>query len=270
MNSAKISIDSISGMGQPPPQFVELAAKLGCDHVGLGLMPLTANPHNFTPWALHMDAQLRRDTKQALTDHGLSVAVCDGFFSMPNGWMVEPELALDAFCELGAARAIAVNLDADESRAIDRLAAFAELARGRGVQPLFEFLADQPFGTARTAADLARKIDGLQIVVDLLHLVRSGGGATDLAMLDPDVIGYVQVCDGTLARVADYGDEGANQRISVGKGEFPILEMLNALPRERVFGIEMPLRDKAEAGVSLFDALKPNVDATRALLAQRT
>jgi sugar phosphate isomerase/epimerase len=103
----------------------------------------------------------------------------------------------------------------------------------------------------------------------MMHVVRSGGGAADLAALDPDLIGYVQVCDTLLAPDENYGDASANQRMPIGEGEFPILDMLNALPRDGVFGVEAPLRDKALAGVSLYDALAPSVAATRALLAQR-
>lgn len=39
--------------------------------------------------------------------------------------------------------------------------------------------------------------DGARILIDLLHLVRSGGQATDLAQLSPGIVDLVQVCDAT-------------------------------------------------------------------------
>jgi sugar phosphate isomerase/epimerase len=270
MSTDKVAIEFISALGQPPVQYVELVARLGCPYIGMGLAPVTANPHKFPQWALHMDAQLRRDTKQALRDHGVSISIGEGFLAFPQGWMIEPEPGLDVMRELGAPVVNVVNLDGDESRAFDRIAAFVELARSRGLRTVFEFLAGQPFGTVQAAAALARKVGGgFSLVIDMMHVVRSGGTAADLAALDPELIGYVQVCDAPLAMDADYGDASANQRMTVGEGAFPILDMLNALPRDRVFGVEAPLRDKAEAGVPLYDALKPSVATTRALLAAR-
>jgi sugar phosphate isomerase/epimerase len=270
MANDKIAIEFISALGQPPVQYVELVRRLGVSHIGLGLMPVTANPHNFAPWALHKDAQLRRDTKQALADNGVAISVGEGFLNFPQGWLIEPEAGLDVMAELGAPVVNLVNLDDDQSRAFDRMAAVVDGARARGMKAVFEFLADRPFGTVQSAAAMAKKMGrDFKIVVDMMHVIRSGGTAVDLAALDHGVIGYIQVCDATLAREADYADASANQRMTVGEGEFPILDMLNALPRLNITGVEAPLRDKAEAGVSLYDALKPSVDATRALLAAR-
>lgn len=270
MSQDKIAIEFISALAQPPVQYVELVRQLGLDHVGMGLAPVTANPHKFAPWALHKDAQLRRDVKQALSDNGVSISIGEGFLAFPQGWMIEPERGLDVMRELGASMVNVVNLDGDESRALDRIIAFTEQARARELNVVFEFLADQPFGSVPRAAAMARQVgNGFKLVIDMMHVIRSGGLAADLAALEPEIVGYIQVCDAPLAREANYGDASANQRMPIGEGEFPILDMLNALPRERVFGVEAPLRDKAEAGVSLFDALKPSVDATRALLARR-
>jgi hypothetical protein len=44
--------------------------------------------------------------------------------------------------------------------------------------------------------------------------------------------------------------------------------MLAALPPDRVVGLEVPLRSRAEAGVSAYDRILPCVEGARALLTQ--
>jgi hypothetical protein len=51
-----------------------------------------------------------------------------------------------------------------------------------------------------------------------------------------------------------------------GTGELPLLDILAAVPRDRVIGLEVPLRSQADAGVGPFDRLRPCVDAARDLL----
>lgn len=53
-----------------------------------------------------------------------------------------------------------------------------------------------------------------------------------------------------------------------GTGELPLLNILAALPRDLVIGLEVPLRSEAEAGVGPHARLGRCVEAVRSLLAQ--
>jgi sugar phosphate isomerase/epimerase len=102
-----------------------------------------------------------------------------------------------------------------------------------------------------------------------MHLVRSGSGAADIAALDPDLIGYVQICDAPLKpRYESYMEEAMYERLAPGAGELGLADIVAALPRDRVFSLEVPLRSQADAGVGPHDRLRPCVEATRRLLAQ--
>jgi hypothetical protein len=57
------------------------------------------------------------------------------------------------------------------------------------------------------------------------------------------------------------------ERMAPGEGELPLLDMLAALPEDRVVGLEIPMRASAEAGVSAYDRLLPCVNSARSLLA---
>ena len=59
-----------------------------------------------------------------------------------------------------------------------------------------------------------------------------------------------------------------NRRLAPGEGELPLADLLAALPGDRVIGLEIPMRSRAESGVSAYDRLLPCVHSARALLAQ--
>jgi sugar phosphate isomerase/epimerase len=64
-----------------------------------------------------------------------------------------------------------------------------------------------------------------------------------------------------------YAEEAMYERMAPGEGELPLADMLAALPDDRVVGLEIPMRSRAEAGVSAYDRLLPCVNTARALLA---
>jgi sugar phosphate isomerase/epimerase len=107
-----------------------------------------------------------------------------------------------------------------------------------------------------------------RLLVDTMHLVRSGSGAADLAALDPALIGYVQLCDAPLEpSVSNYGEESLFERMVPGEGELPLRDILAVLPPDCVLGLEVPMRAAAEAGVSPRDRLQRCMDGARRLLA---
>jgi hypothetical protein len=65
-----------------------------------------------------------------------------------------------------------------------------------------------------------------------------------------------------------YAEEAMYHRLAPGEGELPLAEMLAALPRDLVVGLEVPMLSRAEAGVSAYDRLLPCVQSARALLAR--
>lgn len=121
-----------------------------------------------------------------------------------------------------------------------------------------------------TAALAARQYVGrseFRLLIDTMHLVRSGSGAAELAAIDADHIGYAQLNDTTLRpRMDNYMEEAMFERMVPGEGELPLHALLSALPGDTVLEIEVPRRSLALAGVSPIDRLRPCVEAARRLL----
>lgn len=266
-----LGIEFISVFGLPPAPFVELAADLGCRNISLGLHPADCNPHGYPPYALD-DPAVQREFKAALRDRGVSLALAEGFFVMPGRDVGDFAGALDMMRGLGAQRINTLALEPDQGRCFDQFAALAELAAARGMATTLEFIPGTAVGDLATAAAAQRHVGRPEfgVLVDTMHLVRSGGGAADVAALAPGVVTYAQLCDCPLASpYASYAEEAKYERLPPGEGEFPLLDILKAVPHDLVIGLEIPQRRLAESGVGPHERLGRCVEAARALLAQR-
>jgi len=100
-----------------------------------------------------------------------------------------------------------------------------------------------------------------------MHLVRSGAGAGDIAALEPALIDYVQLCDAPASpRFESYFEESMFERVAPGEGGLGLEAIVAALPEDRVYSLELPLRSEAEAGIGPRERLGKCVLAARALL----
>jgi sugar phosphate isomerase/epimerase len=107
-------------------------------------------------------------------------------------------------------------------------------------------------------------------MIDTMHVARSGATTADLAALDPATVGHIQLCDVPRTPVIpDYMEEAMWERGVPGEGELPLADMLSALPRGRIVGLEIPRRSEALAGAEPRAWLTRSVAAARSLLAER-
>jgi sugar phosphate isomerase/epimerase len=266
----RLSIEPLSVMGLPPVESVGLAADLGLRYVALALSALP-NPYGYPPFSLRDDLALRRETLAALRDRGVTVSLGDGF--VLHSGMDMRDLARDVaiMAELGAQRVNTVTFDPDFNRSVDQFGVLAEMAAEAGMETTLEFSPGLAIADLPTALAAVRAVGrpGFRLLIDTMHLVRSGSGPAEVAAVDPDLIGYIQLSDVPLVpTIANYMEEACFQRMVPGTGEAPLLEILDALPRHLVIGLEVPLRSQANAGVGPHERLGRCVDASRKLLGQ--
>jgi sugar phosphate isomerase/epimerase len=265
----RIGIELLSVFGLPPVQFVELVADLGCRYLSTGLTAAPINPHGYPIWSLRDDAALRRDMIAAMLDRNVSISLGEGFAVRPNVDIRERAADLELMRELGAARINTVSLEPDLNRTLDQLGTLVDMVDALGLQTTLEF--GPGLGIATLPAALAAISDvgrpNLRLLIDTMHLVRSGSGAADIAALDPALIGYIQLSDVPLISThASYMEEAMFARMAPGSGELPLRDILVALPQHLPIGLEVPQRAPAERGIGPRDRLAPCVEATRAML----
>ncbi len=265
----RLGIGFLGGFGLPPVEFVDLTADLGCRYMSTVVQGLPLVPLGYPSFSLKDDASLRRDMLAAMNHRGVRISLGDGFLILPGADVHSYSTDLDVLAELGAPRINAVGLDPDRGRTFDQLAILTDLAAQRGLQTVVEPAPGLTVGDLPTALAAQNHVgrSDLRLLIDTMHLVRSGSGAADVAAIDPDRIGYAQLSDTTLRpRIDNYLEEAMFERMVPGEGELPLHEILSALPPDIVIELEVPRRSLALAGVSPIDRLRPCVEAARRLL----
>jgi sugar phosphate isomerase/epimerase len=263
-----LGIEFISVFGLPPVEFVHLAADLGCRHISTALIALQLESLGYPPFSLKDDAALRRELLAAMADRDVSISLGEGMVIRPGADVSALAPELDIMAELGAAQVNSVSFDRDLDRTFDQLALLTRLASERGLRTTIEMAPGTVIGDLPTAlAAIEHCGTQLQLCLDTMHWARSGYGAADIDALDPNVIGYVQLSDTTMApRLDSYLEEAMYERMAPGDGELPLRDILAAVAPDVVVGLEVPMRGLAEAGVSAVDRLRPCVAGARELM----
>jgi sugar phosphate isomerase/epimerase len=259
-----LSLDQLTVLGATPIELVTLAAANGCSHVGIYFQSWNVMPAYDLHRSTEADALLSR-----CREHDVRIAVAEPFLLLPDLSLdaLTPNLELAARLQVQAVNA--VGFDPDTARLTDIFGSLCERAARFGLGTLIEFFPLSTVTSIQMATRLIRDVGrpDVRINLDVLHLVRSGGTAADLASLEPGLIGHVQLSDGP-ANIAAEGmmTEATEERGLPGEGEFPLRDILAALPRGVTIGVEVPSLRRHRAGVTPADWARMAVDATKAAL----
>ncbi|ONH60082.1 xylose isomerase [Frankia sp. CcI49] len=264
-----MGIEHQTVFGLPPVEFVNLAADLGCRYIAVVLSGNPVNPDGYQPFSLRDDAGLRRRTAAALRDRDVSISLAEGFVVRPGSDMRAHAADLDTMAELGVAMVNTVTMDPDVERSLDEFGVLAEMAGERGMETTVEFAPSLTISSLDAALAAVRHVarPDFRLLIDTMHLVRSGHTAADLATVDPTLIGYAQLSDNTLQQRGSVYREDSINRMVPGEGELPLRQILAALPPGIVIGLEVPMLSRARAGESTEARARWCVEAARALLA---
>jgi sugar phosphate isomerase/epimerase len=239
-------------------ETIVAAAEAGFDSVGIrvtGRRPGEPDPQVVG----------RRETvlalKRMLAGRGLRLSNVSGYQFFPELRLSHYLPLLETTAELGAPIIVASCYDPDESRYLATLASFAEAARTFGLKLALEFI---PYSEAKTIEQARRLIalvdqPNVGILVDSLHLDRSGGTPADVAKIEPELLYLAQLCDAGIPRPktpADLRTEAITARLYPGEGNLPLMDFLDALPANTEVECELP-----NAALS---HLSPNEKAKRA------
>jgi sugar phosphate isomerase/epimerase len=266
----RLGIEFLSVFGLPPVDFVCLAADLGCRYISTGLASYPYDPPIYPPFSLRDDPPLRREMTAAMRDRGVSISLGEGMNVRGGADIRDRGGDLEIMAELGIRRVNTVSLDPDLDRSIEQFGLLAETAASLGMETTLEPSPGLTIPDLPAAVDAVRQVGraDFRLLIDVMHVIRSGSGPADIAALDPGIVGYVQLSDAPLVPVVpDYAQEAMFERMVPGTGELPLPEVLAALPGDVVIGLEVPLRSQAQAGLGPHERLGRCVDAARELLA---
>jgi sugar phosphate isomerase/epimerase len=236
------SLSHLTVLDVGPPDLITLAAEAGFRAIGVRLCSPTAGGIEYP---LQPGSSAMRETRQRMAD--LDVQVSDiVVVRLASDTDVDTyAVAFEAGAELGARR-VCVNIDDPErARVIDRFGALCDLAAPYGLALDLEFMLWRPVARLEDAVDVVRSAgrpNGF-VLIDALHLFRSGGDVAAVAALDPKLIGSVQLCDAPLASPPFSGiiEEARSDRLLPGEGELPLLDLLAVLRDDIPTAVEVPM-----------------------------
>lgn len=248
----QVALAILGVLGTPPMDVIDIAADAGFDAVTLRLGGGNRDaPDAPEPYPLIGDTEPRRETINRLRQRGIGVLDVEVLRLRGDTEVAEVRPMLESAQALGAPHLLVVGLEQDESRLVERFAALCVEADAYGVRPALEFMR---MSSVPTVLDADRIVAAAghpagAVLVDPLHLARSGGTPADVAPLaaaHPDRYPYLQLCDGPAAAPGEGGlrdlfDEAVNNRLSPGDGELPLVDLLHALPPAAAVSVEVPL-----------------------------
>ena len=88
----------------------------------------------------------------------------------------------------------------------------------------------------------------VRLLVDALHLSRSGADFRKLDRFDSSIVSYVHLCDAPAAIPPPDAlrDEARLKRRYPGEGELPLDDFLDAMPADACIGLEAPCKAYAD------------------------
>jgi sugar phosphate isomerase/epimerase len=234
-----LSLAHLTVLDVAPPALFDLAAEAGYQNVGIRILPAVPGAI-----AYRLNAPTVSEWRTRARDAGVGVYDVEFVPLTPDVQIDALEETLALAADLGAQRLNVSGDDPDFNRLVDRFGAACDLAARFGMTVELEFMRFRILGNLAQAVrlvSLAGRSNG-KILLDLLHLHRSGGTAEQLAAVPAQWLGSVQLCD---AKLADPGDEAVMAearagRLLPGAGELPLLAYLNALPADTPVGVEVP------------------------------
>ena len=236
------SLSHLSVLPVGPPELIDLAADAGFRSIGIRLCsPMAGGPE----WPLRVGSAQLRETLGRLNDRGVRVFDIE-VVRLAEATNVETYVAaFETAAALGAHRATVNIDDPDRSRTVDRFGRLCDLAAPHGLSLDIEFMIWRPVARLEDAVAIvtaAARRNG-HVLVDALHLDRSGGTPAAVAAVDAALIGCVQLCDASKARPESSGiiDEARSGRLAPGEGELPLGALLDALPPTIPLAVEVPL-----------------------------
>ena len=269
MTSLSLSLSHLSALDMAPPDLVSVAGEAGYQAVGLRLNPAAPGAVSYP---LGIGTPALKETLRRMKDTGVAVYDVEFIPLSPEIDVAGCEPLFETASDLGAQRVNVSGDDPDFTRLAARFAELCELAERYGLGVDLEFMRWRQVGSLAQAADIVRSAGSPNgaVLLDALHLFRSGGSAEDVATLDAGLIRSVQLCDAPVEapppdRIIN---EARNHRLAPGSGGLPLAELVNRLPTNVAFAVEVPM--PPDAGTSPLTHLRRLREATQTLLAARS
>ncbi|APW39129.1 hypothetical protein RD110_19510 [Rhodoferax koreense] len=258
---------SISAM---PTPTIDAAAAAGFGAVGLRICGRRPGDPFAEP--VVGDAAAAKGLRKRAADLGIRLSNVSAYQFYPEVQWRDIAPVVDTTQALGIPIIVANSFNPDEAQFTDLFAKYCEAAAKAGIRVALEFL---PYSAVRDLQAALRVVErsgasNAGVLLDALHLDRSGGSAADIAKIDPARIVFAQLCDARKLSGPRSDEELLQEarfaRLPAGAGDLPLFDFLDALPAGLEVEYEVARVDMAERS-PLAKAQAAHDDAVRFMAA---
>ena len=218
-----------------PSRFVEIAASTGWKGTGVWFDPFS--------WTDKTTVEVAK----RIEDAGLEAVDMEVIRLGPKA--DHGEALIEAAIAVGAKNILTVSSYPTMEETAERLTELCLLASERNICICLEFMR---FTSVKNLSDALSTVamveaDNVGVLVDLLHVHRSGTSYDEIASVDPALFPYVQWCDAKVEPVV-WSDknlitDALDDRMIPGEGELPVAAFTSLFDESVPFAIEV--RSKA-------------------------
>lgn len=256
-------------IGATPLETIDAACVAGFGRVGIRICGRRPGDPYPTP-VIGQPTMIKALRSRAAQD-GVAISNISAYQFYPDVDWGQLAPAVETGHALGARIMVVNGFDPDLHRFGDRLARYTEAAAAADMRVALEFL---PYSAVRNLAQALEVINRCGapagLLLDALHLARSGGAPSELQALTAEQVVFAQLCDAP-ASAAQTSDEALMQearsaRLPAGTGQLPLDAFLDALPQGVEIEYEVARADLAHA-TPHEKALAASADAERFMAA---
>ena len=245
-----------------PVEVVHAAAEAGWPACGIWF--------EAKDWTAHTTAQVRT----AFESSGLVPLDIEVVWIHPGDPDPDHERQIAAGGEIGARNVLIVSSDPNREATKRRFEQLCDLAQTAGMNACLEFL---PITEIKSLADARDVVEAVahpagRILIDPVHLARSGGTPDDVAATPASLFSYAQFCDGP-ATLPDQEMEtiltdAVDGRLMPGAGGLPLAALLEALAPDLPLSVEMRSKSVRDAYADATARARAILKATQAFVGQ--
>lgn len=237
----ELSLAYLTVDGASPVEHIETAAASGFEAAGLRILPPS---HLSAAASVVGDPQEVRRLSRLCRSLGVTPLDAEVMTLRADTDSSDLRAFVSAAAKLGFRFVQTVVEDEDMDRALGNLALLADEASQAELRVALEFMAFRPLKNLEAALTLIDRsgADNVGLMIDALHLARSGGKPDQVAAIPASKVAVVQLCDAPADAPAggDLATEARCGRLHPGDGSLPLDALLDALPDGIPLSVEVP------------------------------
>lgn len=220
----------------PPEQVVYAAAEAGFNAVGIWC--------ELDSWTTEKTQRV----KTALDETGLCALDIEVAWFQPGEAIDRQDRFVDIATEIGAQNILCVSSEPNINDTKNRFEHLCKRTEGTNIRVALEFLAITEINTLAKAREVVETVNhpAGAILVDALHLSRTGSSAEDLKSIDANLLPYIQLCDASKdlldASMDGILEDALFLRKLPGQGELPLHELLASMDASTPISLEVRSR----------------------------